>query len=79
MSRPMPDLLNLERELLSLRESYAKLTPVQAARLRELRLKGDQPMAPGMPVPPPVPSQPVVPPPDFSAPRRHHRIRFRVR
>ena len=79
MSLPMPEKLNLERELLSLRESYATLTPVQADRLRALRLNGDQPMAPGMPVPEPVPSQPVVPPPDFTAPRRHHRIRFRVR
>ena len=79
MSRPMPELLNLERELLSLRESFATLTPVQAERLRELRLNGDQPMAPGMPVPSPIPSQPFVPPPDFTAPRPRNRIRFRVR
>ena len=79
MSRPLPKPLNLERELLSLRESYASLTPVQADRLRELRLNGDQPMAPGMPVAPTIPLQPVVPPPDFSAPRPRNRIRFRVR
>ena len=79
MALPMPEKLNLERELLSLRESYATLTPVQAERLRELRLNGDQPMAPGMPVPSPIPSQPFVPPPDFTAPRPRNRIRFRVR
>ena len=79
MSQPQRNPLNLERELLALREHYARLTPQQARRLNELRLNGDQPMAPGMPTPVPAPTQPVIAPPDFTAPRRQNRSRFRVR
>lgn len=79
MSQPQRNPLNLERELLALRERYARLTPRQARRLGELRLNGDQPMAPGMPLPAPTPAQPVIAPPNFTAPRRQNRSRFSVR
>ena len=79
MSQSQRVPLNLERELLALRERYAHLTPKQASRLDELRQSSDQPMAPGMPVPPPNPTEPVIAPPDFTAPKRQNRVRFRVR
>ncbi len=77
---PWKDSAALEAELLELKQRYGRLSPQEHARLSQLRLGFDQPMAPGMPVSEPAPAAPAAPPPDFSNPRRKKlRSTFKVR